>query len=766
MCSQPQHSINDILVSQKSVRNVNVSIRAEFFGIEWAQGPGIHERYSGKISAWASKKDESLKIKWDGWDTNKINRIETLLGDDENGDNYEFRIEPNDDGSLVEFISPAPPAAPAAAAGRRHAGAAPDAAADDAPAVDGAEDADDDEDEAEEDAADEAPVEVDKKGMLWKRATPTSIAVDVRTQARMKPKLTSDSVSKVSIIDLYEYLTPDAWYDTMLKYTNPQLRGDGVHAKTTKGELKQWWGYALGLALNPGKSIEQMWSTTPDPNDILPPPAMGRHGMIFKRWKALRSAMRFGPEDAPSLEQNPWCFVELMVEQFNKHMAEAICPGWLLTIDESMCAWRGKQGLNNPFKIPALSWVPRKPEPLGAELKTTACALSGLLLYVEICKGKATHSKQKFFEKVEQPHTTATTMRLVEDWFGTERAVYGDSWFASVKTAVALLRNGLHFVGDVKTNHALFPKAELEQHTSEERGAWAVYSSKVDIDGESRPIFGVSHRRGPSVHEFISTFGTTLPGKAHIGTIEDDEDEHQNVTYELERKCPRILNDASSAQPTIDRHNRYRQFILALEKRILTDHFCMRFATTMHGMLFTNAFFALRHFGNEQASFKDEMRALSMRLMHNPLRAAELAAMHPGRSPSTINATRTSSPLADEMCDHVLIPLSQLKGYTGAKEPRCNMCNKGCSWICVTCTKDPKLIFPCHPAKTRAGGGKPGKEYSCHALHKMGPTEAPRGRRKTKRVRTEAADFDADTMECEEIEDEDEDAEEDEMDDE
>ena len=113
--------------------------------------------------------------------------------------------------------------------------------------------------------------------------------------------------------------------------------------------------------------------------------------------------------------------------------------------------------------------MPRKPEPLGAELKTTACAISNLMLFVEICKGQEAHSTQKFFEKVEQPHTTATSMRLVENWLGTGRAVYGDSWFASVKTAKAFLRNGLHFVGDVKTNHSGFPKVELEAATTEAR---------------------------------------------------------------------------------------------------------------------------------------------------------------------------------------------------------------------------------------------------------------------------------------------------------
>ena len=58
-----------------------------------------------------------------------------------------------------------------------------------------------------------------------------------------------------------------------------ELHGDGVNAKTTKGELHQWWGYALALTLNPGVPIEKAWSAVPIPNSSVPPLNMGVHGM-------------------------------------------------------------------------------------------------------------------------------------------------------------------------------------------------------------------------------------------------------------------------------------------------------------------------------------------------------------------------------------------------------------------------------------------------------------------------------------------------------
>ena len=67
------------------------------------------------------------------------------------------------------------------------------------------------------------------------------------------------------------------------------------------------------------------------------------------------------------------------------------------------------------------------------------------------------------------------------------------------------------------------------------------------------------------------------------------------------------------------------------------------------------------------------------------------------------------------------------------------MCNRGCKWVCITCTPSPDRIFPCHPPKTRAGGGPANVASSMTALsfeqHEADPHSAPRGSRKTKTKR-------------------------------
>ena len=76
-------------------------------------------------------------------------------------------------------------------------------------------------------------------------------------------------------------------------------------------------------------------------------------------------------------------------------------------------------GKNDTKKCPHRMFVKRKPEPLGVEIKTMGDALSGLLLQLEIVKGKAEVVKPKYYNpRAGVGATPATTLRLAEPWFG------------------------------------------------------------------------------------------------------------------------------------------------------------------------------------------------------------------------------------------------------------------------------------------------------------------------------------------------------------
>ena len=737
----PNHEITKALKQCRTIKGVNCSIKSQFFGVAWAASQE-KPRYTGHFTQhWKNKDTLEVVIKWEGWNRGKTCDLKTLLGNDEEGEPLQFRLEPFDDESPAPVYDASAPEWYTASGSSGADNGGDGGAEDNGYGAGGNGALDDDNDEEVPDLLDDIEV----GGYTWKRhSEPSAIKEDARTEARFAPKLVAGQQPK-SIDEMFYHMLPSSWLDLQLKYTNPLLHGnDAIGAKLDKGELLQWWGYSLTLALHPGIAIDKMWSREPSEEALLMPPSLGRHGMTLNRWKKIRSALRFGPDGEPDFDRDVWCFVRPLVDAFNEHMAGCVHPGWLMGVDESMCAWRGAEGLRSLLKIPKKSWVPRKPEPLGAELKTTGDALSGLLLHVEIQEGAKQHNKHEFF--AEQGHTTATTLRISKPWFGSKRVVYGDSWFAGVKTAIQMLERGLHFMGDVKTNTKGFPTDALEEATSEERGAWAVFETEVELsNGEKRKLYAISHRRGGEVHKFISTCGTTLPGNAHVGIFEDDEEE--GSPYVLERKCPKVLNDCTLAQPVIDRHNRYRQFILALEKRILTNSFSLRFGTTMHGMVFTNAFFGVRRFSMPVAEFKPEMSKLAYRLMHNSL----LVDQGPPRSPSSpFSPFSPGSPDGDgsesgrsspsSCCGaHPLIALRLLAGYRGGKQQRCAICGGRTAYCCSVCTKDTDHIVAICPRVAKGRGQDKGKLFlhECQRFHEDDPTKrAPRkGAKGKKRAR-------------------------------
>ena len=79
------------------------------------------------------------------------------------------------------------------------------------------------------------------------------------------------------------------------------------------------------------------------------------------------------------------------------------------------------------------------------------------------------------------------------------------------------------------------------------------------------------------IHTYISTHGTTKRGRDQSHKDDTGEDGHAAPA----RKCPKILNDWTKAQPHIDKANRWRQRILAIEERFPTNSFPFRLMTTV-----------------------------------------------------------------------------------------------------------------------------------------------------------------------------------------
>lgn len=717
---QQYDEIVTILKSLPSVKNVRLEINASFWGEEFAAG-SEQAKFSGTVDRWVNSQKLSLYVCWEGYTRNQNSPLDKM-NVDAHGDSLGLRLLPYGDGRPPPVLN----TNPAPATGSSGAGVTAHPA--------GQADAEDDDGEEHEVA-----------GQLWRKRDPHFVSTDLREQARMKPTLNKGGLVLDGISALFTFLLPPKWITLILEHTNPLLNEhDAVNAKLSEGELLRFMGYMLSLSIHSGIPLGKMWSRTPLPDSTATPPHMGRFGMSHNRFMKIKSVLRTGPSDDASFQANDWCFCEPLLDAFNEHMQNQIIPGWLLGADESISAWRGKAGKGDITKCPHLMFVKRKPEPLGAEFKNIGDALSGMILNMEITKGKAELIKPKFWSK-ENGATAATTMRLSEPWFGSNRVVAGDSWFASVRTAELLAQNGMYFIGDVKTGTRRFPLELLKEATHEDNGSWAVFTSELQLGGDRTiPVYSVSHRRGQSLHGFVATCGTTLPGKGHNAYFEDDEERTmaETVEHEIARKCPRVLNDFTLAQPTIDRHNRYRQHILAMEKRFITNSFTFRFFTTMLGMLAVNAFFAHRYFNNALAEFKIEIDKLALALINNPKIGppTQQQQRSPGgsRSPSSLAASPDGQP-------HILAPLRQLDSYKGGKQQRCIICNERTIWFCTTCTTGPHALVPLCPEVSRGRRHKAGFActHRCLLKHMANPTYYPKGKRQSKRARGSSDSDDA-----------------------
>jgi len=135
---------------------------------------------------------------------------------------------------------------------------------------------------------------------------------------------------------------------------------------------------------------------------------------------------------------------------------EVISPGEFLTVDECMSAYEGLESFECHFTLPHTTKIVHKPKGVGCELKSMADVASGIILKLELMEGKD-KNRMKELEKEFKSHT-ATILRLTKDYFGTNRTIIADSAFSSVDTCQAMLRNGLHFLGMVKTASNRFPK--------------------------------------------------------------------------------------------------------------------------------------------------------------------------------------------------------------------------------------------------------------------------------------------------------------------
>ena len=166
--------------------------------------------------------------------------------------------------------------------------------------------------------------------------------------------------------------------------------------------------------------------------------------MFYHRFNDIRSKFHFAFFDVtksePSLPSfDPWYHVSKFVGEFNKNRFAQVASSRIKVLDESMSAWRPRK--DKTGGLPNISYIKRKPEPLGTEFKTVACGMSGIMLFIEIQRGKKEMPKKREYHELYGATASCVLRCMKATDNGGQREdqnrpniFYGDSWFASVKS--------------------------------------------------------------------------------------------------------------------------------------------------------------------------------------------------------------------------------------------------------------------------------------------------------------------------------------------
>ena len=179
----------------------------------------------------------------------------------------------------------------------------------------------------------------------------------------------------------------------------------------------------------------------------------------FKQIKALWICQFHNEADKGNSE---WWMMGHHVNGFNDNRKKTVASSRVKVLDESMSSFRPQKSKTG--NLPNISFILRKPKNLGTELKTVASkGANGPIVYAEIQEGKMGMRNKLHFNTYGA--TCSCVLRLAP---GTKNCgkkpdnnignlFYGDSWFASLKTAAAvsdLLKSD--FFGVIKNAHRYY----------------------------------------------------------------------------------------------------------------------------------------------------------------------------------------------------------------------------------------------------------------------------------------------------------------------
>jgi hypothetical protein len=133
---------------------------------------------------------------------------------------------------------------------------------------------------------------------------------------------------------------------------------------------QEWWQF-IGIMIGAGpigKGGVNLWEKEENRNDRTFSAAIDLSKTVSKhRYECLRQCFSYAFYDWENADEDPWHPIGLLVDGFNNNRKENFAASSTQTHDESMSAFRPRTTPTS--RLPNISFILRKPEPLGTEFK-------------------------------------------------------------------------------------------------------------------------------------------------------------------------------------------------------------------------------------------------------------------------------------------------------------------------------------------------------------------------------------------------------------
>ena len=284
-----------------------------------------------------------------------------------------------------------------------------------------------------------------------------------------------------------------------------------------------------------------------------------------------------------------------------------------------------------------------------------------------------------------------------------ERVCVMDSWFSGAACVKAVWRHHkVRCIGNVKTNARGFPVQEMRWNlATKERGQTTLLLCPDE------KIYGLGWH-DHHYKTFICNAGTNMPGT----TAKKKRQRDDGSNYYKECARPEAMELYYAGCGKIDQHNRFRQYILGLEKKWRTQRWQTRMLhsmfvgmNTLDAFLVTQALLPDRGLEDADGSMDTFVTKLVAQMLP-PAPLLEPSVSTPGSSSSSSSSSTTvGPPSASNETERQLCKLTRIGQATiqsgaqaGKKRPldqRCTMCQRAGRTENETSNRAPKTTWMC-----------------------------------------------------------------------